>query len=111
MPSIGSNLLPLEMIIRTKLIPALTGRPPPNDLDRDLLALPARLGGIALVNPTQGTDTDFLSSVKITEALKDAIIQQDFQYSGEVVVQQLEAKIEVQQLRREQAKQASDHLK
>ena len=110
MPSIGSNLLPLEMIIRTKLTPALTGRPPPNDLDRDL-ALPARLGGIALVNPTQGTDTDFLSSVKITEALKDAIIQQDFQYSGEVVAQQLEAKIEVQQLRREQARQASDHLK
>ena len=43
--------------------------------------------------------------------LKDAILQQDFQYSGEVVVQQLEAKIEVQQLRREQARQASKQLK
>ena len=29
MPGIGPNLLPLETIIRTKLIPALTGRPPP----------------------------------------------------------------------------------
>ena len=111
MPGIGPNLLPLESIIRTKLAPALTGRPPPNDLDRDLLALPARLGGIALVNPTQATDTDHLSSIKITEVLKDAILQQDFQYSGEVVVQQLEAKIEVQQLRREQTRQASEQLK
>ena len=60
MPGIGPNLLPLESIIRTKLTPALTGRPPPNDLDRDL-ALPARLGDVALVNPTQATDTDHLS--------------------------------------------------
>ena len=96
MPGIGPNLLPLESIIRTKFTPALTGRPPPNDLDRDLLTLPARLGGIALDNPTQATDTEFLSPIKITEALKDAILQQDFQYSGEVVAQQLEANIEVQ---------------
>ena len=81
-PGIGPNLLPLEVVIRTKLTPALTGRPPPNDTEQDLLALPARLGGIALVNPTQATDTEFLSSTKITEALKEAIIQQDFQYTG-----------------------------
>ena len=56
MPDIGPSLLPLDTIIRTKLIPALTGRPPPNDMERDLLALPARLGGIALANPTHATD-------------------------------------------------------
>ena len=111
MPSIGSKLLPLELIIRTKLIPALTGRPPPNDTERDLLALPARLGGIALVNPTHASESDFLSSTKITEALKEAIIQQDFQYTYEVVAHQLTAKTEVQKLRREQARQTSEHLK
>ena len=111
MPGIGPNLLPLEVIIRTKLTPALTGRPPPNDAERDLLALPARLGGIALVNPTQTTDTEFLSSTKITAALKEAIIQQDFQYTSEVVKSQLEAKTDVHKLRREQARQASEHLK
>ena len=111
MPGTGPNLLPLEVIIRTKLTPALTGRPPPNDTERDLLALPARLGGIALVNPTQATDTEFLSSTKITEALKEAIIQQDFQYTVEIVTHQLEAKTDVHKLRREQARQASEHLK
>ena len=92
MPGIGPNLLPLELIIRSKLIPALTGRPPPNELERDLLALPARLGGIALANPIQATDTEFLSSTRITEALKEAILQQDFQYTDEVIAHQLEAK-------------------
>lgn len=111
MPGIGPNLLPLETIIRTKLIPALTGRPPPNESERDLLALPARLGGIALANPTQATDTEFLSSTKITEALTEAILHQDFQYTDEVIARQLEAKTEVHKLRREQASQASEQLK
>ena len=49
---IGSLFQPLETIIRSKLIPALTGQPPPSDEMRDLLALPTRLGGIALTNLT-----------------------------------------------------------
>ena len=59
MPGIGPNLLPLETISRTKLIPALTGRPPPNETERYLFALPARLRGIAMTNPTQATDIEF----------------------------------------------------
>ena len=111
MPGIGPNLLPLEMTIRAKLIPALTGRPPPNDTERDLLALPAKLGGIALVNPTQATDTEFLSSALISEALKDAILQQDLQYTSEVATHQLAAKTDVHKLRWEQAMQTSEQLK
>ena len=61
MSGIGPNLLPLETIIKTKLIPALTGRPPPNQTERDLFALPARLGDIAMMNPTQAKDTEVLS--------------------------------------------------
>ena len=81
MPGTGPLLLPSEAIIRTKLTFALTGRLPPNDAERDLLALPAKLGGIALGNPMHATDTEFLSSTKITEALKEAILQQDFEYT------------------------------
>ena len=97
MPDIGPQFLPLEETIRTT---ALTGKPPPNDTERDLLALPARLGGIALSIPTQTTDSEFLSSTKITEALKGAILQQDFQYTEEVIALQLEAKSDVHKLRR-----------
>ncbi len=59
---ISSSLLHIERTIRTKLIPSLTGRLPPNDCERNLLALPARLGGVALANPTQARDTEFLAS-------------------------------------------------
>ena len=33
------------------LLPSLTGRPPLNDIERDLLSLPARHRGIGIVNP------------------------------------------------------------
>ena len=95
MPNIASNLLLLELTIRTKLIPVLTSRPPPNDLERDLLSLPARFGGITLINPARITDIEFLSSAKITEALKNVILEQEFRYTGEVIAEQLEAKSEI----------------
>ena len=44
-------LKPLENAIRTLLIPALSGQSPPNEQIRDMLALPARLGGLGLINP------------------------------------------------------------
>ncbi len=47
-PNIAALLLPLEHIIQKKVLPALSGRAPPNTVERDLLALPARLGGIGL---------------------------------------------------------------
>ena len=40
---ISHLLQPLEDILRLQLIPTLTGRPPPNNSERDLLALPGRL--------------------------------------------------------------------
>ena len=56
---IGNLLQPLESIIRSKHIPAITGQPPPSNEIRDLLALPARLGGIALSNHTSTAEEDF----------------------------------------------------
>ena len=67
---IGPLLQLLETVIRLKLIPALTGQPPPNDAVHQLLVLPARLGGIALTNPTTDVDMEFLSSTKISDPLK-----------------------------------------
>ena len=84
MPGIGLHFQPLEEITTTKLISALTGKPPPNDTERDL-ALPTRLGGIAFSIPSQATYSEFFSSTKITEALKGAILQQDFQYTKEII--------------------------
>ena len=41
----------LEKIIQSRFIPALTGQSPPGESTRKLLELPARLGGLGLINP------------------------------------------------------------
>ena len=89
----------------------MTGKSPPNDIERNLLALPARLGGMALANPSQGTNAEFIASNKITEALQKAIIQQDFHYTSEIEAKQLEAKKDVRKLRLEYATGVADRLR
>ena len=101
----------METIIRSKLIPALTGQPPPSDEVCDLLALPARLGGIALTNPTFATDVEFLASTRVSDPLKKAILQQNFEYPDDVINEQVEAKSEVHRMKREQSTQAAEILK
>ena len=49
---IDDVLQPLENIIHQHLIPALTGRPSCSSVERDLLALPARLGGLGPHDPS-----------------------------------------------------------
>ena len=46
-------------------------------LIRDLLALPVRLGGLGLTNPTVISDDNFQSSVKLTAPLVAVIATQD----------------------------------
>ena len=47
-PDISHLLVPLDDVLRTNLIPAITGWSPPNDLECDLFAIPARQGGLGL---------------------------------------------------------------
>ena len=94
MKDLSSFLVPLELIIRSKLIPALTCRPPPSDLERNLLALPARLGGMAIPDPSAASNA-YISSLKITQPIVNAILTHDFRYSEQMIAQQLEAKKDV----------------
>ena len=52
-PDISHLLVPLDNVLRTNLIPAITGRPPPNDLECDLFGLPARHGGFGNTHSLQ----------------------------------------------------------
>lgn len=64
----------------------LSGQPPPNDVERDLLALPARLGGIAVSNPSNAADSK-------------SILKQEFYYTSEILTKQINARSEVRKLR------------
>ena len=57
-PNIKDLLNPLENAIRQKLIPALAGGHNPTQLDREIIALPPRLGGLGMPNPIKIADAE-----------------------------------------------------
>ena len=78
-PDIDNLLKPLENRIHQHLIPALTGHPPCSAIERDLLALPVRLGGLGLHDPSSLSTESFQSSKHITAPLVALIISQDLE--------------------------------
>ena len=71
---------PLEAMIREKLIPALVGRQV-SDVERRIFALPVRLGGMGIVNPTKSS-VEFSASTNITENLTRIIYNQEADFSN-----------------------------
>ena len=69
-------LQPLEDVIHQLFIPALFGRPPCSSTERDLYALPVRLGGLGLVNPCSAASSSFHDSEKLTAPLVALIAAQ-----------------------------------
>ena len=74
----GTSLLfqPLEDAIRDKLLPAIIGREV-SDIERQMLALPLRFGGIGIQNPVLTSDREYTASVLVTKQLTDLIYLQD----------------------------------
>ena len=75
-PCTGHLFQPLENVIRKKLIQALVGRSV-SDIERRILALPVRLGGIGLSNPVLSADCEYSASASITRNLTNVIYSQD----------------------------------
>ena len=112
-PGISSLLEPLEAVISSKFIPALTGRFISDD-ERALLALPIRLGGLGIVDSQTVSDSEFAASEKVTSPLVSLILQQDMSFGCHVVDAQHLAKSEViaskRQAAEERAKSVCDSL-
>ena len=79
-PDIEHHFAPLEEAIRDQLIPALIGRTV-SDLERRILALPVRHGGMGISDPTKSTQ-QFVSSTKITQSLTRVIFNQEKGFSN-----------------------------
>ncbi len=90
-PNISHLLQPLEDTIRTRLAPALTGRPPPNDTACDLLALPP-----CITQDHRATDK------------RHPLQVQNPGYTLDMVADQLRAKAEIHTLKRQQSIQAAN---
>ena len=75
-PNCGHLLQPLENAIQQKFIPAISGGPPCSLVERDLLALPTKKGGLDLPNPAATSDFEFEASKLVTAPLVQSIIHQ-----------------------------------
>ena len=67
---------PLEDAIRYHFLPAITGKGAFSDTERGLIALPVRLGGLGIENPTSLPSSQNNISMSITALLTNQILQQ-----------------------------------
>ena len=102
---------PLEDTIRCQLIPAWTGKAPPRDLERNLFALPPRLGGLGIVNSVTLSSKKFPASVSISTPLCDLIESQQTGYPRRTIAAQLNAKKDVRKQRQENVKSSAANVK
>ena len=73
---IGHLFEPLEDAIRNNFIPAVVGRNV-SEIERRMLALPVRFGGIGIQNPVETADSEYEASTVVTENLKCIIVNQE----------------------------------
>ena len=107
--SATGQLQPLENAIRSLLIPTLTGHSAPSDLIRDLLALPANLGGIGLINPLDISAKQHSTSKKISAPLLERVKDQDHQSIGcSESQQQIKAAVRIE--KRSRLKQSAKNI-
>ena len=102
-------LQPLEDTIRLLFLPSLTGRDAPTDDERELLALPAHLGGLGLVSPTTLTK-DYDNSLRLYAPLSALITLQSADL-GDTYEKQREVKATLRAERRRQQETTAAVLK
>ena len=74
--NISDLFKPLEQCIQETFIPALLGRHV-SDIERKILSLPVRFGGLGLLNPVETAEREFIASKKVTENLANLILNQE----------------------------------
>ena len=99
---------PLEDVIHQFLIPAMSGRNPCSELEREVLSLPCRLGGMNIPNPTKYSDSQYSGSRQISASLASLIEQQ----SNDFCILNLQsAKSDIHWLKRQHLSSVADSVK
>ena len=76
LPDIAELLEPLERAINEVLIPAVTDHTV-TKVERDLLGLPVRMGGLGFTDPVVTSSSEYEASIKVTNPLVRRIVQQE----------------------------------
>ena len=79
-PDISEILRPVDEVINTKFIPAITERAAISERDRNLLALPVKLGGLGIPIFSESCIIEYKNSRGASENLTSKIVSQDEDY-------------------------------
>ena len=109
-PNISHLLIPLDTALITELLPALTGRPTPNDQERALFALPARYGGLGIRIPSKNAEKELQSSQLVTSSLVSHILEQNQEYGYDIIADQLQSKATIRNRNKEMSSKEADDL-
>ena len=93
LPDIEDLVEPLERAIADVLIPSITDYHCTTPSERDLLALPVRLGGLGIINPSQDADLQYQASMKTTAPLVEKIVSQVHETPDDTVVSALQQSV------------------
>ncbi len=74
-PDISQLLKPLEYTIKETFIPAVIGREFIDQNFRDMISLPAKLGGMSILNVLETSDREYNNSIRVTEQLTQSVIK------------------------------------
>eukprot|EP00731_Ephydatia_muelleri_P001468 Em0001g1468a len=85
-------------------------RAPPGDLERLLLSLPPRLGGLGFTIPTNMSAIEFDASTTVTKPLYDLILQKKTHYPLSVIEAQIQAKKQLHQSKQQQTQDTAANL-
>ena len=86
-PGIAQALQPLEDLIREKLIPAFFDGKVLSDDFREVFSMPARLGGLGILNPVDEADFEYENSQIMTSQLSKTIFEQKEQFINDPAVE------------------------
>ena len=93
LPGVEYLLEPLERVIADVLIPSITDHHCTTPSERDLLALPVRLGGLGIINPSQDADLEYQASMKTTAPLVEKIVSQAHEKPDDAIVNSLQQSV------------------
>ena len=110
-PNIEELIKPLEETIRKVFLPNLTGRNAFNDTERDLLALPARLGGLGIFDPGKKSTLHYSTCETITAPLVHLILDQTEAYAPEVKADQTRRRNNARKFHRQLEARTANDLK
>ena len=109
-PNLKEVLKPLDEMVDTKLIPAITEGHYCSKYDRRLLALPVRLGGMGIPIFTELCDREYVNSRIATQQLTTKIQQQQHEYSIDRAGEK-EAQSKIKKERTEYEKKELDEIR